>query len=35
MTLIPYKILTKDGCSKIYTADWIDGTYEERDRKEK
>ena len=37
---IPYnklkniKYLTKGGCSKIYTADWIDGRYEEWDTKE-
>ena len=34
---IPYnnlqniKYLTKGGCSEIYTADWIDGKYEEWD----
>jgi hypothetical protein len=27
--------LTKGGCSEIYTADWIDGRYEEWDSKEK
>src|SRR5256885_1336409 len=38
---IPYnslqniKYLTKGGCSEIYTADWIDGCYEEWDSKEK
>ncbi|UZO09608.1 uncharacterized protein OCT59_029824 [Rhizophagus irregularis] len=38
---IPYnkleniKYLTKGGCSEIYTADWIDGRYEEWDSKEK
>jgi hypothetical protein len=38
---IPYnnlqniKYLTKGGCSEIYTADWIDGRYEEWDLKEK
>ena len=38
---IPYnnlqniKYLTKGGCSKIYTAYWIDGFYEEWDSKEK
>ena len=37
---IPYnnlqniKYLTKGGCSEIYTADWIDGGYEEWDTKE-
>ncbi|RIA94219.1 hypothetical protein C1645_873601 [Glomus cerebriforme] len=37
---IPYnnlrniKYLTKGGCSEIYTADWIDGCYEEWDSKE-
>src|SRR4051812_30311533 len=37
---IPYnnlqniKYLTKGGCSEIYTADWIDGGYEEWDSKE-
>ena len=37
---IPYnnlqniKYLTKGGCSEIYTADWIDGRYEEWDSKE-
>ena len=37
---IPYnnlqniKYLTKGGCSKIYTAGWIDGRYEEWDSKE-
>ena len=36
---IPYnnlrniKYLTKGGCSEIYTADWIDGAYEEWDSK--
>ena len=36
---IPYnnlqniKYLTKGGCSEIYTADWIDGKYEEWDSK--
>ena len=36
---IPYdnlqniKYLTKGGCSEIYTADWIDGRYEEWDSK--
>jgi hypothetical protein len=36
---IPYdnlqniKFLTKGGCSEIYTADWIDGRYEEWDSK--
>ena len=28
------KYLTKGGCSEIYTADWIDGGYEEWDSKE-
>ncbi|RGB42663.1 hypothetical protein C1646_750712 [Rhizophagus diaphanus] len=38
---IPYnnlqniKYLTKGGCSEIYTADWIDGRYEEWDSKGK
>src|SRR5437764_7280216 len=38
---IPYnnlqniKYLTKGGCSEIYTADWINGRYEEWDSKEK
>ena len=38
---IPYnnlqniKYLTKGGCSEIYTADWIDGRYDEWDSKEK
>ena len=38
---IPYnnlqniKYLTKGGCSEIYTADWIDGCYEEWDSKER
>ena len=38
---IPYnnfkdiKYLTKGGCSEIYTAIWIDGTYNEWDNKEK
>ena len=38
---IPYnnfkniKYLTKGGCSEIYTADWIDGSYDEWDSKEK
>jgi hypothetical protein len=38
---IPYsnlqniKYLTKGGCSKIYTADWIDGRYDKWDSKEK
>uniref|UniRef100_U9USF7 Protein kinase domain-containing protein n=1 Tax=Rhizophagus irregularis (strain DAOM 181602 / DAOM 197198 / MUCL 43194) TaxID=747089 RepID=U9USF7_RHIID len=38
---IPYdnlkniKFLTKGGCSEIYTAVWIDGSYEEWDSKEK
>ncbi|GES78439.1 kinase-like domain-containing protein [Rhizophagus clarus] len=38
---IPYsklqniKYSTKGGCSEIYTADWIDGRYEEWDSKEK
>ncbi|EXX53675.1 Cmk2p [Rhizophagus irregularis DAOM 197198w] len=38
---IPYnnlqniKYLTKGGCSEIYTADWIDGCYEEWNPKEK
>ncbi|POG69986.1 kinase-like domain-containing protein [Rhizophagus irregularis DAOM 181602=DAOM 197198] len=27
--------LTKGGCSEIYTADWIDGSYDEWDSKEK
>src|SRR5207237_8493225 len=37
---IPYnnlqniKYLTKGGCSEIYTADWIDGSYWEWDSKE-
>src|SRR5215210_6607203 len=37
---IPYdnlqniKYLTKGGCSEIYTADWINGRYEEWDSKE-
>ena len=37
---IPYnnlqniKYLTKGGCSEIYTADWIDGRYEEWDSEE-
>ena len=37
---IPYnnlqniKYLTKGGCSEIYTADWIDGWYEDWDSKE-
>ena len=36
---IPYnnlqniEYLTEGGCSKIYTADWIDGGYEEWDTK--
>ena len=36
---IPYnnlqniKYLTKGGCSEIYTADWIDGRYDEWDSK--
>ena len=28
------KYLAKGGCSEIYTADWIDGCYEEWDSKE-
>jgi hypothetical protein len=28
------KYLTKGGCSEIYTADWIDGRYEEWNSKE-
>ncbi|CAB4379203.1 unnamed protein product [Rhizophagus irregularis] len=38
---IPYnnlrniKYLTKGGCSEIYTADWINGGYDEWDSKEK
>ena len=38
---IPYnnlqniKYLTKGGCSEIYTADWIDGSYDEWDNKVK
>jgi hypothetical protein len=38
---IPYddlqniKYFTKGGCSEIYTADWINGAYEEWDSKEK
>ena len=38
---IPYndlqnvKYLTKGGCSELYTADWIDGCYEQWDYKEK
>jgi hypothetical protein len=38
---IPYnnlqnvKYLTKGGCSEIYTADWIDGMYEEWDALER
>ena len=38
---IPYdnlqniKYLTKGGCSEIYTAEWIDGSYDEWDSKEK
>ena len=36
---IPYsnlqnvKYLTKGGCSEIYTADWINGSYSEQDSK--
>ena len=36
---IPYsnlqniKYLTKGGCSEIYTADWVNGRYEEWDSK--
>ena len=38
---IPYnnlqniKYLTKGGCSEIYTANWIDGFYDEWDSNEK
>src|ERR1044072_1051128 len=41
MEWIPYnnfqniKYLTKGGCSEIYTADWIDGCYEEWNNEEK
>ena len=31
--LVNIKYLTEGGCSKIYTADWIDGCYDEWDSK--
>src|SRR2546423_1594961 len=33
-TVLADKSLTEGGCSEIYTADWINGGYEEWDSKE-